>query len=261
MASTELRSVDGTRLDAAVRDRAPGAPPVGTVVQVHGITVDMDEGGMYVRLAERLSAQGFTVLRFSYRGHGRSGGSQQGVTIAGEMLDLQAAVDQAAGFPGPLSIVAASFGAVSTALSLRYLDPRLHGLVLWCPVLDLRHTFTEPELPWGLENFGPAAQERLHREGYLLVDGEFALGRVIFEEMRHYRPSEAFLASKIPALVIHGNRDSYVSYDIAREAATVRARTDFHTVEGSGHGFDSREREDEAINVTVDWLVCRHQAP
>jgi alpha-beta hydrolase superfamily lysophospholipase len=73
----------------------------------------------------------------------------------------QAAVDRVAGFPGPLSIVATSFGAVSTALSLRCLDARLHGLVLWCPVLDVRHTFIEPELPWGLENFGAAGQEWL----------------------------------------------------------------------------------------------------
>lgn len=29
---------------------------------------------------------------------------------------------------------------------------------------------------------------------------------------------------------------------------------EFHTVVGSDHGVDSREREDEAIAVTVSWL-------
>ena len=47
----------------------------------------MDEGGMFVRLADRLAAEGFTVLRFSFRGRGKSAGSPRGVTIAGELLD------------------------------------------------------------------------------------------------------------------------------------------------------------------------------
>jgi alpha-beta hydrolase superfamily lysophospholipase len=35
----------------------------------------MDEGGMFVRLADRLAETGFSVLRFSFRGHGKSGGA------------------------------------------------------------------------------------------------------------------------------------------------------------------------------------------
>ncbi|MGH3712937.1 MAG: hypothetical protein ACRDT4_05675, partial [Micromonosporaceae bacterium] len=93
-----------------------------------------------------------------------------------------------------------------------------------------------------------------------LIDSEFALGRVLWEELRCYRPVEPFLKSSARTLVVHGDRDSYVSYDIAREAALSRAACDFHSVAGSDHGFDSREREDEAIDVTVDWLVRAHTA-
>jgi uncharacterized protein len=259
MTQFDLESIDHLLLDAAVHKPARG--DLGTVVQVHGITVDMDEGGgMFVRLAERLTQRGFTVVRFSFRGHGRSGGSQRGVTIAGEMLDLQAVVETAVReWPAPLSIVAASFGAVPVALSLPYLG-RLHGLVLWNPVLDLRRTFLEPELPWGLENFGPERQADLHRKGFLLADGEFELGRVLFEEFRHYRPFDCFIAGRTQALVVHGDQDSYVSYAIAKEAAGARDGCELHTVLGSDHGFDSREREDEAIGVTVEWLVGQHPA-
>jgi uncharacterized protein len=253
-----LTAVDGTLLDGAVH--RPLKDSLGTVVQVHGITVDKDEGGMFVRLADRLAHSGFLVLRFSFRGHGRSGGMSKGVTIAGEMLDLQAALDYVeAVCPGRLSIVAASFGAVSTLLSLPYLADRLESLVLWNPVLDLRRTFLQPELPWGVENFGSAQQELLQRQGYLLVDGEFALGRVLFEEFRNYRPVEHFLTAGQPALVVHGDKDSYVSYDIAKNAAQARKNCRFYTVEGSDHGFDSRAREDEAIEVSAEWLArnCR----
>jgi uncharacterized protein len=253
----ELTSVDGIRLDAVLH-LPDGRPSRALVILAHGITVDLHEGGMFVRLADRLCELGLAAIRFSFRGHGNSEGSQRGVTIAGEMLDLQAATEYAIqAHPDPLSIVAASFGAVPTAISLPYLEDHLTGLVLWNPVLDLRHTFLDPQLPWGLENFAPERQNELRQHGFLLVDGEFQLGRVLFEEFAHYKPEEYFVSSGVPALVIHGDRDSYVSYEVARRAA-ARPRCEFHTVRGSDHGFDSRDREDEAIRVTVDWLARRH---
>ncbi len=215
---------------------------------------------MFVRLAEQLAGAGFDVVRFSFRGHGGSGGTQRGVTIAGECLDLQALIEWVQQrFDGPVAIVAASFGAVSTLLSLSWLGERIDRLVLWNPVLDLRHTFLNPELPWGVENFGSEQQKRLQDNGFLVVDGEFELGRVLFDEFARYRPVEEFLGAGVPALVVHGDRDAAVSYPIAARAANVRADTVLHTVVGSDHGFDSREREDEAISVTVSWLAGQAQ--
>jgi alpha-beta hydrolase superfamily lysophospholipase len=259
MQQLELVSIDGVRLEAALH-AAPGTYYGGTVIQAHGITADMDEWGMFVQLAERLQEAGVTVLRFSFRGHGGSGGTQRGVTIAGEMLDLQAAVEYAVTkFRPPLSIVASSFGAVPVILSLPWLDERLERLVFWNPVLDLRRTFVEPELPWGTGNYSPAQQGLLSSQGFLMVDGRFELGRVMFEEFRCCRPVEHFLASAVPVLVVHGDQDTAVSYEIARQCVGLRPSCALHTVVGSGHGFDSRERKDEALRVTADWLT-RQQA-
>lgn len=255
MQHLELPSIDGTPLDAAVH-AATGRGSRGVVVQAHGINADMTEGGMFVRLADQLAGADFNVLRFSFRGHGTSGGTQRGMTIAGEMLDLQAAVDYMTDrYPGPLTIVASSFGAVSTSLSLPWLERRLDRLVLWNPVLDLKHTFLNPELPWGQENYSAARQSLLHSQGFLTIDEEFEAGRVLFEEFRHYEPLPYLAASPIPALVVHGDRDSAVSYEIAKHAAATRPNTDFHTVRGSDHGFDTRQREDEAVETTTEWLI------
>ncbi|APE36858.1 alpha/beta hydrolase [Nocardia mangyaensis] len=252
-----LKSVDDVELEAAAHSSNAGSPR-GSVLLVHGITVDLDEGGgMFVRLADQLVAAGFDVLRFSFRGHGNSAGTPRGVTVSGECLDLQAAVEEIrARFPGPLSIVAASFGAVATALSLPWLADRLHRLVLWNPVLDLNHTFLAPELDWGRENFGPEQQKVLEASGYLVVDGTFELGRVLFCEFASYRPLDRFAGSEVRSLIVHGDQDSAVSYEIAADAARSRPGTELHTVVGSDHGFDSREREDEAIRTTVAWLVA-----
>lgn len=249
---------DGVELDAAVQRLAPDAPaagPRGTVLLVHGISADLDEGGAFVRLTRRLAQEGLTAVRFSFRGHGSSGGGPQGVTIAGEMLDLQAVVDYTSQeFPGPLAVVAASFGAVATGLSMPWLGERLARLVLWNPVLDLRRTFLEPELPWGVANFGPEPMAALAKNGRLLLGGRFALGRVLFAEMAHYRPIDSYAAARPPTLVVHGDRDGCVSFDIARQVAGTIPGWEFHPVPGADHGFHSPEHEPEAIAVTARWL-------
>jgi alpha-beta hydrolase superfamily lysophospholipase len=261
MQQVELTSIDGMRLEAALHP-GRGQGRRGVVIQAHGINANMTEGGMFVRLADWLADADFNVLRFSFRGHGGSGGTQRGMTIAGEMLDLQAAVEYVADrFRGSLSIVASSFGAVSTSLSLPWLGNRLDRLVLWNPVLDLQRTFVTPELPWGKENYSPDQQKLLSTQGFLVVDDEFEVGRVLFEEFHCYEPLKCLVASPVPALVVHGDRDSAVSYEIAREAAAARPDTDFYTVRGSDHGFDTREGEDEAVMVTAEWLTNNDGEP
>lgn len=254
MESIWINSIDGIRLQAAVhRSCLPNS--LGTVIQVHGITVDMNEAGIYVRLADHLAESGFDVLRFSFRGHGESGGTQRGMTIAGEMLDLQAALDFAAReLPGPLAIIAASFGAVSTCLSLPFIQDDLFGLALWCPVLDLKKTFIAPELPWAKQSFTEAAARSLSTQGYLLLDGKFEIGRVLYEEMRTLDPLKRFIESDLPSMIAHGDRDTYVPYDTARDAAAAHSNCTFHTIEGSDHGFETREIEDGIIELTAKWL-------
>lgn len=226
----------------------------GAILQAHGITADMDEGDMFIRLAEQLAAQGFDVLRFSFRGHGRSSGTQVGLTIAGEMLDLQAALavltDRCA---APVSIVAASFGAASTCLLLPYLHEQLHALVLWNPTLDLRRTFIEPELPWGKRNFNPDAIARLQSDGFFLLDGKYQIGRALYVELTALDPLACFVASPVRAAIVHGDRDTYVPYDVSARAARQHRDCDLITIEGADHGFDP-DKEDDAIARTVAWI-------
>jgi len=251
----QILAPDGVALDA--REHSPSTPPLAAAILVHGINTDLDEGGMYARLAGRLAAAGLGVLRFSFRGHGRSGGSPRGATIAGEMLDVEAAAAEArTRWPGvPLVVVAASMGAVPVIETASFLRPDL--LVLWNPVLDLRRTFVEPELPWGHDNFSVAAWAAADRDGFLLLDGEFEVGRVLLGELRRYQPLRSLTElPTTPTLVVHADKDSCVSFDVAQHTAE-RLGHDFHAVAGSDHGFDTRDREDEAIDVTVKWIGDR----
>jgi alpha-beta hydrolase superfamily lysophospholipase len=233
MVPVALAALDGVRLEAAVELPSTDAS-VGTVVQVHGLAASMDRGELARPTAQRLVGNDFCVLRFSFRGHGNSAGEPRGATIAGELLDLAAAVEFAEReLPAPLSVAAAGFGTVAAALSLPYLADRLRALVLWAPVFDLR------------------------RDGVPPVRS-FEVGRVLLDELRVYRPLDAFMAGDVPSLVLHGDRDRFASYEIARAAAAAKVRCAFHTVHGADHGFAEPAQREDATRVTVDWLSRQH---
>jgi pimeloyl-ACP methyl ester carboxylesterase len=251
MSETQLQLVapDGVPLDARL---VTGSGESGvSVLLVHGITATMDEGTMFARLALKLGTAGYDNLRFSFRGHGYSGGTPEGVTVAGEMLDLLTAYKELRTRSARRTVVVgSSFGAVSTLLMLDRLAG-VEALTLWNPVLDLRDTFLEPHLQWGRSNFSNIWAD-LDEQGYVDVDGSFRLGPVLFAEMSSYSPLDAFLGSKLPALVVHGDRDESVSYDIARRACEERAGAEFITVHDSDHGFD--DHEDVPIESTLAWI-------
>jgi alpha/beta superfamily hydrolase len=246
-----LASADGVTLDGAWH--AAIAPRRGCLVAAHGITADLDEDGTFVTLGALAARSGVDTLRFSFRGHGRSGGTPRGVTIAGEMLDLGAALDYAAerARGAPLAILAASFAAVPTCLSLRFIEPRLAALVLWNPVLNLVRTFIEPELPWAQQSFNERGRQQLAEHDYLELDG-FQIGRVLYEEMQMYEPYSRFVASQLPAMIVQGDADTYVSHAIASRAAREHAPCEMLTMIGSEHGFHARRAE--VILATVEWL-------
>jgi len=124
-------------------------------------------------------------------------------------------------------------------------------------VLDLRRTFLEPELPWARQSFNATGYRSLEERGYLLLDDAFRIGWVLVEEMRRYSPLTGFVSSVLPALIVQGDPDTYVSYDIAREAAASRPACDLVTIEGSDHGFDGVENERRAREATVGWMAAR----
>lgn len=236
-----LTTEDGLRLDAVWHE---GGDRV--VVLAHGLTVDLEENGLFEPLAAALVERGLSVLRFSFRGHGTSDGADRDMTIAGERRDLLAAVEWAG---RPVALLGSSFGAVSVTLSCADLGDAVRAVVLWQPVLDLRRTFLEPELPLARALYGTRV------DGEHDLDGRFMLGAPLFDEFAALRPIDAFLAAAPPALVIHGDADSHVSHDIARDTAHRRPHTDWCSIPGAEHGFLDPAASAAVIGTTADWLA------
>lgn len=255
-------SGDRVRICALLHE--PARVTMGNVVLAHGITVDKDEDGesqagigAFVQLADALCNAHYNVLRFDFRGHGESGGLQEHMTIAGELLDLTASMEYARQYwPLPTSIVAASFAAPP---ALTYAADRqdIPCMVLWNPVLDLRKTFLDPTLPWAKQSFNTQGYAFLEEHGYMLLDGFFKLGRTLIDEMKTIKPFEQMQRILCPVLTLHGDQDTYVPFTVAEKYARCNSRSEFVAVPGSEHGFGRSEDRQFVIPRTVEW-VQRH---
>lgn len=225
-------------------------------VLAHGITADRSEGGIFDRMADRLFEAGFDTIQFDYRGHGQSDVNSLEMTIGGEVKDLEGVLDFCSQEYDEIVLLAASFGAVSTCFLPNRYKKSISALCMWNPVLSLRRTFLEPELPWQLKNFGPSNLDVGLNTGCLLIDDSFAIGRKFIEELRSGEPESKLASFQCPVLIIHGDADSYVSYDVAFTAAkNIGPQVRFETISGSEHGFGRPHEEAIVIRLTSDFFA------
>jgi alpha-beta hydrolase superfamily lysophospholipase len=235
-----LPSIDGIPLDARQLRVDAGS---GSVLLAHGFAVDLHEMGAFDSLTVALAEAGLNVFRFTFRGHPGSGGTQEGVTISGERLDVQAAYRwMSENLPGPYFVVGASFGAVSTTLQLASFQPVPVGLVLWNPALEL------PKI------LGADTLETARQQGYVEFREDLRVGVVLLEE-RALFPRNLGLdyLGAIPTAIFHGTEDSLVPIAWAR-TATEAPNVELIEIVGSEHGFHEPVYEREVVAKTVEWI-------
>lgn len=268
MNETDVRfsSLDGLVLKGTLQ------LPTGNVRQmavlVHGITTDREEDGFYTELANRLQRKGIGSLRFDFRGHGKSEGTYQGVTLSGVMNDIGAAIQQTRREPTGrdlgIILIGASFGGGLSAFWCSEHTDAISKLVLFNPLLDYaqRMLFSKPF--WdGVELTNEGAKE-LNRKGWL-PHGEFRMGRSLINELLYIRPFEKTASIKCPILTLHGDRDSSVPIEVARRYLLPNDRCSFVPIEGADHGFtspgdeegsspDSTRFQNLVLQKVVDWV-------
>jgi uncharacterized protein len=200
-----------------------------------------------------LSNDGMDTIQFDFRGHGDSLLSSEEMTLAGEIRDIEAVLDHFSG-DQEIYLISASFGAVATCLMDVATKKRLSGLCLWNPVLSLENTFIYPELPWQLKNFGKDRLVQGVEAGRLLVDGSFSVGRCFIEELFGDEPHRRLTEFICPILIVHGDADSFVSFDIA---ACVARDVDaaFVSIEGGEHGLKRDGETAQLLRATHEFIT------
>jgi len=249
---------------------------VGIVIIVGGPQYRVGSHRQFVLMARAWAAQGYSVLRFDYRGMGDSTGESRSFDSVDD--DVRAAVDVfQQHVPDVRKIVL--FGlcdAASAALMSANSDPRLQGLIL--------------ANPWVRTPEGEARSYIRHYYGARLLQRSFwskALsGKLgIFASLREFvsswfrsrrsaggtgvhsgtfleRMQRAFASFPGRILVLISEQDLTAREftDLCKDAepwkrAVTRRGVAIHTLRGADHTFSSRRALDEAVAVSAAWLL------
>lgn len=247
-----IDSADGHRVPAT-RVLA-GADRI--VVLSHGITTGRDEDGTYTAFAEETLAPRFDSVRFDFRGHGDSKLKPRETTIVGEVLDLMAVLKWAReqGYKEVFHL-GTSFGASVTLLAARRFDLSFfRAVTFWNPVVDYDRTFIHSETPWAREFYDQKNDDELaYRPGTKIPETKFVIGPPMTVEMMLLRPQDTPWPATVPLLVVHGDSDTAVPYQAARDYCQRNPSTAFHLIPGVDHGFDAQLGA--ASKLTTEWFL------
>lgn len=251
----KIKTKDGFILDTVFK---PVRGSKKAVILAHGITVDKDEGGIFIKIEKKLNDLGFTTLRFDFRGHGKSSGnSAKDLTISGELTDLETIVDflERQGIK-ELGLIGASFGGGISALFTGKNPNRIKALFLINPCLDYEKCFLKPTTPWAKEYFQKAL-EKLKTESFAEIGSrKFPIGRKLFDEMKHYFPYKELNKYHGPLFIAHGDKDSKVDYfdtlNIFNDLSSPDKK--FINIQGSEHGFHEEPYESQAIDLIINFF-------
>jgi pimeloyl-ACP methyl ester carboxylesterase len=167
VSETSFRSLDGIRLCGTLV--VPAELSGNATVFVHGGGVDRHEGGFFTRLALGLARAGLPSLRFDFRGHGKSGGRQEDLTISGVVNDIRAAAVHVCQQTNShqVNIIGASFGGgISAFYSARH-PGQVRRLVLINPLLNYKKRFIDDKPYWENEQISESAGTELIERGFL----------------------------------------------------------------------------------------------
>jgi pimeloyl-ACP methyl ester carboxylesterase len=221
MKTLTIRNQKGESIDQSFH---PGVRAEALVVLGHGVTGNKDDDFLCM-LAEELSARGWPCLRFTFSGHGASGGRADEATLSKEVSDLQDLLDTVPDDVGVVYIGYELGAAVGVLAAAR--DMRIRALVSVAGVTDTvgflkRCCQVSPVLGEDLEFIGDTL-------------------------------SAAATVTQ-PWLLIHGEEDQVVPSRDGREAFEAAAgEKKWHLIPKAGHRYDEDVRQ-EIVDVMDEWL-------
>lgn len=248
-----FKSTDGLALNGTLRitkDQTKFA-----ILFVHGITVDREEDGFYTQFAKKMDSISATSLRFDLRSHGTSQGKYEELSLEGVINDIDSAVNELRKHVSthtPLIIIAASFSGGLSSFWASENSNKIQSLILLNPVLDYSGHMLFSKWFWENDKISAKGNELLKTQGWL-PHREFRMGSKLIDELSHSQSFEKMECPSIPILIVHGNKDSVVSFEIAQKYSDSNINSTFEIIDGADHGFTSPNDDDLSHPDTIHF--------
>lgn len=246
----------GDRLSG--RLELPEGPVLATALFAHCFTCGKDIAAAR-RIAGRLAAMGFAVLRFDFTGIGQSGGSFAATSFTSNAADIVAAAEALAGRGlAPDLLIGHSLGGAAALRAAGDIGSVRAVATIGAP-FDPAHVIATFD----------AARETIERDGsaeVTLGQRRIRIGRALLEDLAQAELTGAIATLGRALLVLHAPRDEIVGIDNAtRIFVAAKHPKSFVTLDGSDHLLSRSEDAEYAAGVIAAWagryLNLRRPAP
>ncbi len=210
----------------------PGTKKFPCVIASHGL-LSSKNSEKYIALGERLSREGFSMLRFDFRGIGESEGRIEEDTVSRRIVDLGSAIDFVKSKPGlgnRIGLVGSSLGGFVSLIKAA-MDKEIRAIVVWAT-------------PFHLDDLGSKKQN----EDYPLPAEAF------FKDLPKHRLLP-LLPKVSNCMAIHGEKDELVPVDQAWEIFhSLGGPKEIHIIEGADHRLTDPKHRQRAMDLTTEWF-------
>jgi uncharacterized protein len=233
----QVTTADGLRLHALV---ASPPSPTGVFILCHGLTTNCDEHGQFRSLRDRAVRSGFAVVRFDFRAHGASDGSNEDFRLSGLRTDADAIVElvqERFGLGLPVFALGVSFGG-APATHIMTSPLACAGLAIWYAVVDYQWNYAEDTTVWFTAQMRAARSDTDPSWSGLPVPGtSYHLPAGLLEEVASDPTYSTLRALSQPVLAYYGSRDRLVDVEPMRRLAAERRNVELRIAHGAAHGF------------------------
>ncbi|HUV42561.1 MAG TPA: alpha/beta fold hydrolase [Patescibacteria group bacterium] len=231
---------------------SPSKSTKKAIIMAHGLKVDKDEGGIFIRTANKLTQLGVAVFRFDFRGCGESEGKFADRTIRSDIQDLANAFGfmEYEGYQ-KFSLLGASWGGGIGVLFLKDNPKFIKSLVLWNPALDYKSGINKLIIPYLKRKI----IEMIKKRTFKIKAEKFDFNKKLVIQMIKYKPYQALRQISCPTLIIHGDKDEKVPLeDSIKYYKLTKGPSKLEIIKGSSHGFHIPEAEKKVMELTLNFF-------
>ncbi|TVY10546.1 alpha/beta hydrolase [Paenibacillus cremeus] len=245
------------------------------VIIVHGMG---EHSGRYSHVADALTSEGYAVLSYDQRGHGRTEGKRGHIPSYDALLEsLDVLFEEAKRRYPALQrfILGHSMGGNVTLNYILRRKPEISGAIVTAPWLKL--AFQPPQLQvWigriaeqiypSFTNHRPMAAEQLTSDPEMIrryAEDPLGHGQITFRFFfSMQRAAQWAMANagqlSIPLLLLHGGNDKVTSIDATRQFAyEAGALCSFREWPGYRHELHNELEREHVIAYLLEWLNDR----
>lgn len=226
----------------------PDGPLLGTALFAHCFTCGKDIPAAR-RIAGRLAAMGFAVLRFDFTGLGHSGGEFENTSFTSNVEDVTAAANYlTARDMAPGLLIGHSLGGAAVLRAAQTIPSAKAVVTIGAPFdpEHVTHHFAE-----ALPNIHANGAAEVHLGGR-----PFRIGQRFIDDVQEEKLIPAIAGLHRALLVMHAPRDSIVGVENATKIfVAAKHPKSFVTLDDADHLISRPKDAEYAANVIAAWAM------